>query len=146
MLVNIIVGLVGLLNGLFVSVWPESWGWEVSQVFSSLSSFILSFLLWRYLIIKRNSESILVGIIVGLFIVIFSTYLVWYLAFCSHYICSFFSPKYIYLSEEFPPNPVRSIYFAIGTTLISFVMFPITLPIGGLIGAIGILVQNKARS
>ncbi|HMV41064.1 MAG TPA: hypothetical protein PK079_02520 [Leptospiraceae bacterium] len=143
---SILCSLFGLVTGIFVSNNATGEGYEIFPIFSFVASLICSFLLWHYLIVKRKSNSILMGISVGLIIVILSHYFTWYFMALYFYICSSFSVKCLSSLGEKTMNPIQSIYLLVPYTVLSLIIAWITLPLGGFIGAIGVKLQNNTKA
>lgn len=143
---SIVYGLSGLFAGIFISSNATGEGYEIFPIFSLFSSILCSFFIWHNFIIKRNSQSISMGVFVGLIIVILSHYFTWYFMGLYYFFCNQFTGKCLSSLGEKTMNPIEAIYLLVPYTILSLIIAWITLPLGGFIGAVGVKLQNNSAS
>jgi len=143
---SLICGIFGFLTGLFVSYNATGAGYEQFALFSLIASTICSFILWHSFITKKKSNSIGLGISMGIIIVILSHYFTWYLMSLFYFLCNELTGKCLSSLGEKTMNPVESTYLLLPFTVFSLIIAWPTIPLGAFLGAIMVKLQNNSKT
>lgn len=144
-LMSIVCSIFGLLAGLFISQNATGEGYEQFPLFTVFASLLCSFFLWHFIVIKKESTSISLGIFTGIMIVILSNYFTWYFMSLYYFTCNSIFGKCLSSLGEKTMNPIESIYLLLPYTVVSLVIAWPTIPLGAFLGAIMIKLQNNSR-
>lgn len=144
-IISIIYSLIGISVGLYISHLSSAEGYDYFPIFSGLSSFIVTFLIWKYIVLRREQTTLFAGGFAGFIIVLLS-----------HHLTLYFLTVVIYIQIKFfnfpmsvggePIDPIQGIYLIYPMTIFSYILPGyITIPLGTIIGCIYIKLQNRSK-